>query len=383
MTTLLAALDADSVWLWRGQVAIVLGSLAFLILLVPMTMWQYRRFGAPNLRWLVGGGAASLYLTALVSYTALPLPSREDVFCRRVSLDPLHLINDLENRAGAGVMALITSRTFLQISLNIVFFIPWGIGVRGFLRRSVVTTTISGAALSLLIELTQGTGLWYVYTCNYRVADVDDVLMNTLGAFIGAVIAPLIVWWMPRPTTLARQRLQPRRVTLTRRFMAIVFEAGVLMLIALPIPVLIKFAPGAADDQPLAARLCAIAAWLVVFAIPALRGQGSVGLWAVWLVPRWESGTTRLGVHRLLRASVISGPWLAITLVTQDPLAEPALVLAGLAVVTTPFTRDFRGISGWVTGARLVDARTPAGLANDGPPPGTDQPQLPQREWAP
>ncbi len=64
----------------------------------------------------------------------------------------------------------------------------------GFLLWRLVPGGAWGAlavavACSLSIEVTQGTGLWFIYDCAYRVFDVDDVLANTLGAALGLALA--------------------------------------------------------------------------------------------------------------------------------------------------------------------------------------------------
>lgn len=74
---------------------------------------------------------------------------------------------------------------------NVAFFIP--VGVLAFIlferqHRPVLTATLFGAGFSLLIEVSQ-----YVFGLGY--SDIDDFLMNTLGAFIGAKIAQ---WCGPR-----------------------------------------------------------------------------------------------------------------------------------------------------------------------------------------
>jgi glycopeptide antibiotics resistance protein len=67
---------------------------------------------------------------------------------------------------------------------NIILFIPFGflapIALKK-LRKSVFTTTLLGMFLSILIESSQ-----FLFT--YRVSNIDDVILNTLGAFIGAVL---------------------------------------------------------------------------------------------------------------------------------------------------------------------------------------------------
>lgn len=67
---------------------------------------------------------------------------------------------------------------------NIILFIPFGFLVPiafKSLRTKVMGTTFLGMLFSILIESSQ-----YLFT--YRVSNIDDVILNTLGAFIGAVM---------------------------------------------------------------------------------------------------------------------------------------------------------------------------------------------------
>jgi glycopeptide antibiotics resistance protein len=43
--------------------------------------------------------------------------------------------------------------------------------------------------LSLIIESAQLTGLFFIYPGSYRLFDVDDLITNTLGGFLGTVLA--------------------------------------------------------------------------------------------------------------------------------------------------------------------------------------------------
>lgn len=68
---------------------------------------------------------------------------------------------------------------------NVVLFMPFGASVAGLIRgrfwRRVVTATVLGAVLSASIEVAQHWG--------GRVADIDDIILNTAGALVGAVLA--------------------------------------------------------------------------------------------------------------------------------------------------------------------------------------------------
>ncbi|MFV0287685.1 MAG: VanZ family protein [Demequina sp.] len=71
---------------------------------------------------------------------------------------------------------------------NVLLFIPFGAAVAslartGFLGR-VVYGTLLGGLLSTGIELTQYWG--------GRVADIDDIILNTAGALLGALLAATV-----------------------------------------------------------------------------------------------------------------------------------------------------------------------------------------------
>lgn len=69
---------------------------------------------------------------------------------------------------------------------NILLFMPLGFMLPCIWKKYEVLwkTALSGIAFSLIIELSQ--------MFNIRVTDIDDLLTNTLGAFIGWVIFRLL-----------------------------------------------------------------------------------------------------------------------------------------------------------------------------------------------
>ena len=87
--------------------------------------------------------------------------------------------------------AYITEDIFPYIA-NIILFIPFGIicPILWRCKRSFWHTVMSGFLLSLLIEISQ--------LFNFRVTDVDDLLMNTLGTAVGYAGFLVIRRIMPR-----------------------------------------------------------------------------------------------------------------------------------------------------------------------------------------
>jgi len=76
----------------------------------------------------------------------------------------------------------------LQTSLlNILLFVPFGFGLPFITKYSMKKIIVIGALFSIAIELTQlVTGL--IAKMTFRVADINDVLFNTLGVVIGYML---------------------------------------------------------------------------------------------------------------------------------------------------------------------------------------------------
>ena len=171
------------------------------------SMWRLPR--ALPLAWI-------LYLAGLLIFTLLPLPSDPVAACTAI----IHWDNYVpfgsfvavadQFRDGESLRGTLYA---LSILLNIALFVPLGALAettwrmrrapegapadgsrlaRSIPHRRVLAWVAIGCALSCLIELTQYTGLFGVVPCTYRVVDIDDVIMNTLGAYAGVRLLPFM-----------------------------------------------------------------------------------------------------------------------------------------------------------------------------------------------
>lgn len=136
--------------------------------------------------------AVPLLLATLftLSFTLMPLPDPAAVVCKPLVLQPFEglgtIMQNLWHRGQ--IWRLLTDLTLVSSVLNIVFFMPVGAALSPFLRTSRVAAAC-GLGLSLTIELTQLTGLYGYYDCAYRHADVTDLMTNTLGVWLGFLLA--------------------------------------------------------------------------------------------------------------------------------------------------------------------------------------------------
>lgn len=377
------------VWTWPARIGVLIGTGLFVALLIPILLIQVRRYGAISPARLLGAAALAVYGTALVAYTLLPLPSGDlAAWCASHGYDgaqlrPLQIVADIRERtAGLSLGAAVRDISVLQGVFNVVLFVPWGVLVRRYLGWGPLASAASALGASLLIEVTQLTGIFGLIPCSYRLADVDDLLTNTLGGVLGAVIAPWVLRWMPGARTLAAGRGTPRPVTLWRRLFGMVVDylaytvlGGVL---ALTLGLGYYLVSGRAPADSLAVWLCTSGlAWVVVFVLPLVTGAGeSLGQRTVWLAVVPPDGGTRLAPWARLRRGLAGGALWGLLQALADAATmfdvgalAPAQGLAGtvatVLVLAVLFTRGRRGLSGKVAPYALIDARTlaPAGQA--------------------
>ena len=126
------------VWFLEAAYAVIFFATLTILFLVPFISRQYSRFGR-FAGWPAFTSAAfALYACALVAFTLFPFPDFADGYCRRRSdvdhwqLNPLASLDDVTAYAADyGLPATLTSAVFLQVAMNVAFFLPLG-----FFRRT-------------------------------------------------------------------------------------------------------------------------------------------------------------------------------------------------------------------------------------------------------
>jgi hypothetical protein len=180
--------------------AMVFPALA-LALLVPFSFVAYRRRGRLGwLRSLVFFGFAYFAVAAFL-LTLMPLPRDPRTVCASfpAAAHPQYALGNFvadfvkESHGRHGLAMVVGNPALYQVVFNAVMLAPLGIFLRYYAGRSLATTAAAGLGTSLLFELTQGTGVWGLYPCPYRLADVDDLLLNTY--LPGRCCGCCRTWW--------------------------------------------------------------------------------------------------------------------------------------------------------------------------------------------
>ena len=174
--------------------------------------------------------------------------------------------------------------------MNVVFFVPLGFFLAYRFRRSVLPSILIAFAVSLAIELTQGTGLWGLAPCPYRLADVDDLMTNTLGGFVGWLIGMGIRRWLPDPNPL--RQADPGPPGLVREGVGVLLDVYVYVLVVVLIVIIgLLFDFRIATNNLRFAFTNAAVSLLLFVVIPSLRkdraGPGVAAVHMI-LVKGWD-----------------------------------------------------------------------------------------------
>ena len=122
-----------------------------------------------------------LYLFCVIELVFFPLPTAEAAagLSYRYQLIPFHFVADLMEDSFIRVMG--------QVLLNVVMTIPFGMFLEYCIGASLKKAVAAGFAFTMFIELGQLTGLFFLFKGSYRLFDVDDLMLNTLGTVIGYI----------------------------------------------------------------------------------------------------------------------------------------------------------------------------------------------------
>lgn len=184
-----------------------------------------------------------LYLMCVYFLVILPLPSFEEaasLTIPRAQITPWKFISDIIRQSHIiftqpSTYTGIFNKAFFQFVFNIIMTIPFGIYLHYYFKCRLLKTVCLSLLLSLFFELTQLTGLYFIYPRNYRLFDVDDLLANTLGGLTGyAAVTPFLRFLPSREQIDQASFHRGRQVSFTRRFVSFMFDLiPIMVLIAL------------------------------------------------------------------------------------------------------------------------------------------------------
>lgn len=301
---------ADAYLLPIRTAAVLFPLLAF-VLLVPVAVVLYRRHGVMRW-WALSFYAFLYYLITAYCLVLMPLPGTAVDVCREYprmgqwQLTPGNTFADVWKESGHRVTfgdLVLHNSAVIETGFNLLLLLPLGVFLRYHFRRGPWTSLAVAAGVALSFEVTQGTGVFGLYPCPYRLFDVDDLVVNTLGAMLGWWLGGRVGRAMPALNALDERVLARHPVPFGRRVVALVLDiAGAAVLSALALVVVIMFGLPAWWGPAVV-----FGGWFV--ALPAWIGA-TPGKRLLLLELVDDSGARPAAWRLLLRAVVLALPFL-------------------------------------------------------------------------
>ena len=199
---------------------------------MPYAIYQYNKYGSVSkYRTLI---IYSFILYMLIAYfmVILPLPDRAstagNTWQEHLNLIPFRQIWLYWHDKVLGIATLkeyLVSMSLWQLLFNILLTVPFGIYMRYYFKLSLKRTILYSFLLSLFYETSQITALFGIYPGPYRLADVEDLICNTLGGAGGYYIASVFAGVLPSRDEIDEKcRAAGTRVTGMRRAWAVLFD---------------------------------------------------------------------------------------------------------------------------------------------------------------
>ena len=230
------------------KTALIIFPFLALLITLPYIIYEYHHYGSVNkLRTLIIYSFI-LYLITIYFLVILPLPTKEEVIKMKVinpQLIPLtfikDIVEDLIELKQINILKIITIPSIYTVIFNIIMFMPLGVYLRYYYKCSLKKTIIISLLISLFFELTQLTGLYYIYPRPYRNFDVDDLLINTLGGLLGYLIISPIQKHLPTREDIDTKSLKEgQKVSSLRRITLFIGDIFIYLLMIMLVSILIN-----------------------------------------------------------------------------------------------------------------------------------------------
>lgn len=323
------------------RTAVTVFPLIALLVMLPAAVVSYRRRGrAGGWTTLVFYGFL-FYLLAAFLQTIIPLPANPAAYCADQTyastpqLRPFYFVDVLRTRAQASG-TWINPATW-STALNLALLAPLAFFVRYLAGSRFLPAVALGFGTSLFFELTQLTGLWFVYGCAYRLFSVDDLMLNTAGAALGWLVAGPLIRLLPDLDPERDRRRYAARVTVSRRVLALTTDVvafGVLTVLVLG---LMQLFGGPAHLRGAVTATLAVIYFLLV---PVQTGS-TLGKRAMLLRIERTDGRPAGPVSLLVRNGVLLSPlwllWLASRVEHWDVFGSPQQLLIPLGLLLSLF----------------------------------------------
>lgn len=205
---------------------------------IPFILHQYHKYGSIHKLRVLIIYSFILYMLTIYFLVILPLPKIEDVHFKEnmIRLIPFGFIHDFIKESSFVLMnpstylKALKEPCFYTVIFNLLMTVPFGMYLRYYFKCDLKKVIKYSFLLSLFFELTQITGLYFIYKYPYRVFDIDDLIINTLGGIIGYYGMGLFNRFLPTRETMDIESLKEGKIVSSLRRITLFFLDSLLMI---------------------------------------------------------------------------------------------------------------------------------------------------------
>ncbi len=196
--------------------------LAFLFT-IPFILWQYHKYGSINKLRVLIIYSFILYMICVYFLAIFPLPDRDSIDMNSpvCQLVPFNFILDIIKECSSfdNIWLILADSSVYTVLFNVLMFMPFGMYLRYYFKNSLKKTIFFSFLFSLFLEVTQLTGLYFIYPHPYRLFDVDDLMINTLGGVVGYFVMGIFIKFLPSRDNIDLSSLEEgKKISGLRRF---------------------------------------------------------------------------------------------------------------------------------------------------------------------
>jgi glycopeptide antibiotics resistance protein len=291
--------------------------IASLLLLVPICIVHYQRFGYLRPAQAATFYAFLFYGLCAIFLVTLPLPVITPDFCTvhtlasQMRVVPFQFVADIIRVDQISIrhfnlVSAVESPVFLQAFFNFLLLMPLGFFLRYYFLASWKVAAAIAFATTLAFEITQITGIYGLYPCPYRTFDIDDVILNASGAMVGYAMMPLFAKWLP---DLQQGHPMPQSVSPFRRLVAFLIDWFIANSLARMLSAVLFAAPD--SQHPLGLDVMVYAVWFV--GVPLLWRGHTLGKYLVKIRLTCPNGNQVKGSQLCIRYGLL----IALPIITE------------------------------------------------------------------
>lgn len=223
------------------KTAILLFPIVALLFTIPYIIYQYHKYGAVSSYRSIIVYSFLLYLMVAYFLVILPLPDIETVSMMKTpsyNLIPFHFISEIFSLSTFSVSDFATyfptlkNPVVYEAIFNVFLTVPFGVYLHYYFEFDFKKTLFYSFCLTLFFELTQLSGLYFIYPRGYRVFDVDDLILNTLGGVIGYLLAFIPLKFLPTRKEIDQSSLvKGQKVSILRRTFSFGIDMGIFLFV--------------------------------------------------------------------------------------------------------------------------------------------------------